>query len=171
MVMMMTMSSSLLLSLFSLPPPLFWKCSFIFCNEANIDFHIGFDSMRWYCDRWTRYLELPRESCHQILFSYHSESLFMMIFIWVRELELFLNVKIKTMPQEKKNSRRQKKRKKDSTNNMTKTTTDVFYTFATRTVIRVYLVSWRFEPSQPQRIISGLKTSLSLSPSHFHSSH
>ena len=29
-----------------------------------------------------------------------------------------------------------------------------------------YLLSWCFEPSQPQRIISGLKTNFSLSPSY-----
>ena len=34
-----------------------------------------------------------------------------------------------------------------------------------------YLVSWRFEPSQPQRITSGLNTNFTLSPSHsFHKS-
>ena len=32
-----------------------------------------------------------------------------------------------------------------------------------------HLVSWCFEPSQPQRIISGLKTNFSLSPSPSHS--
>ena len=38
-------------------------------------------------------------------------------------------------------------------------------------VKRVWLVSWCFEPSQPQRIPSGLKTNFTLSPSHsFHKS-
>ena len=38
-------------------------------------------------------------------------------------------------------------------------------------VKRVWLVSWCFEPSQPQRIPSGLNTNFTLSPSHsFHKS-
>ena len=43
---------------------------------------------------------------------------------------------------------------------------EIYAFYETKSAANIFLVSWCFKPRQPQRITSGLKTNLGLSPSY-----